>query len=576
MQKHTLGSNARVLLTSVFGPFARDDQYGSRAINPMELYHNQVTRTQGVFSLRMFHRSWGLMLIQANLDADCTLLDFPTRGRFVEELERRHYDIVGISAILPNLAKVKAMCELIRGYQPHAVIVVGGHVANAPGLAQRVDADVIVRGEGVRWFRSYLGQDPDAPIRHPLVASAIKSRVLGVPIGDRPSETAATLIPSVGCPMGCNFCSTSAMFGGKGRFVNFYEGGDELFEVMEGIAAALGVQSFFVMDENFLLYRKRALRLLERMRAAGKSWSLYVFSSANTLRLYTMEELVGLGVSWVWIGLEGKESAYTKLRGADTLALVDEMQSHGIRVLGSSIIGLPEHTPETIDAAIAHAVAHDTEFHQFMLYTPIPGTALYAEYERNGTLLGEEECPEADTHGQLRFNFRHPHIPGGQETDFLLRAFRRDFAENGPSLVRIARTLLRGWQRHRADPDLRVRARYARECANLGTVYAGALWAAERWLADAPVASRIRAVRQSLVSEFGLRARVSGPLIGSVLLLAMRREAWRLRRGHTYEPPTFYETRQRWVAAEVAGLRDGRHEPCFSRFPTREVECATE
>ena len=36
--------------------------------------------------------------------------------------------------------------------------------------------------------------------------------------------------------MGCNFCSTSAMFGGKGKFVDFYHTGDELFDVMEAIA----------------------------------------------------------------------------------------------------------------------------------------------------------------------------------------------------------------------------------------------------------------------------------------------------------------------------------------------------
>src|SRR5262249_40809915 len=106
--RHPLGTRARVLLTSVFGPYARDDEYGSRAINPMELYHNQVTRVQGVFSLRMFHRSWGLMLIQANLDAPCTLLDFPTRDRFVDELRSARYDVVGISAILPNIPKVAA------------------------------------------------------------------------------------------------------------------------------------------------------------------------------------------------------------------------------------------------------------------------------------------------------------------------------------------------------------------------------------------------------------------------------------------------------------------------------------
>ena len=59
----------RVLLTSVFGPFARDDEFGSRAINPLELYHNQVTRAQGPFSLRMHHRSWGIMLIHTNISA---------------------------------------------------------------------------------------------------------------------------------------------------------------------------------------------------------------------------------------------------------------------------------------------------------------------------------------------------------------------------------------------------------------------------------------------------------------------------------------------------------------------------
>jgi len=35
---HPRGSRARVLLSSVFGPYGCDDEYGSRAINPMELY----------------------------------------------------------------------------------------------------------------------------------------------------------------------------------------------------------------------------------------------------------------------------------------------------------------------------------------------------------------------------------------------------------------------------------------------------------------------------------------------------------------------------------------------------------
>ncbi|MCK9296978.1 MAG: cobalamin B12-binding domain-containing protein, partial [Desulfobulbaceae bacterium] len=142
---HPFKTKAKVLLSSVFGPYAQDDTYGSRRINPMELYHNQVTRAQGVFSLRMFHRSFGLLMIQANIDAPSTLLDFPDLERFESEIRDNHYDIVGISSIIPNVGKVKKMCELVRSYLPRATIVIGGHVANLPDLAERISADHIVR-----------------------------------------------------------------------------------------------------------------------------------------------------------------------------------------------------------------------------------------------------------------------------------------------------------------------------------------------------------------------------------------------------------------------------------------------
>jgi hypothetical protein len=103
MEIHPKGSRARILLSSVFGPYAQDDEFGSRSINPMELYHNQVTRAQGSFSLRMFHRSWGIMLIQENISAPCSVLDFPTRKGFARELTRNCYDIVGISSIIVNV-----------------------------------------------------------------------------------------------------------------------------------------------------------------------------------------------------------------------------------------------------------------------------------------------------------------------------------------------------------------------------------------------------------------------------------------------------------------------------------------
>jgi radical SAM superfamily enzyme YgiQ (UPF0313 family) len=548
MEIHPKGSRARILLSSVFGPYAQDDEFGSRSINPMELYHNQVTRAQGSFSLRMFHRSWGIMMIQANISAPCSVLDFPTREAFARELTTNHYDIVGISSIIVNVLKVREMCRMVRELSPGSEIVVGGHVAAIPGLEAMIDADHIVRGEGISWMRRYLGEDEHAPIRHPAIVSGLQTRIMGVRLPQRKGGTAAAIIPSVGCPMGCNFCTTSAFFGGKGKFVNFYETGDELFDVMCGIESELKVHSFFVMDENFLLHRARAMRLLERMKQAGKSWELSVFASANAIRKYTMLELVELGISWVWMGLESPKSSYSKLQGEDIGQLTRELREHGIRVQGSTIIGLEHHTPDNIAEEIESAVSYQTDFHQFMLYTPVPGTPLYQEMADQGRLLTDVDF--ADVHGQYKFNFRHSAISREDSKKFLDWAFWRDFERNGPSLYRLCQTMLLGWQRYKNHPDPRVRERFTRQVKKIIGAYNAALWVMEREFkkVNRGVSEQIHELRREVEKEFPVIARLTAATLGPILLWSTRREANRLASGRTYEPPTFVE-RCNWIPA---------------------------
>jgi radical SAM superfamily enzyme YgiQ (UPF0313 family) len=347
--------------------------------------------------------------------------------------------------------------------------------------------------------------------------------------------------------MGCNFCTTSSFFGGKGKFLNFYESGEELFRVMSGMEEKLKVQSFFVMDENFLLHRKRALDLLQRMKAAGKAWALYVFSSANAVRKYSVRELVELGISWIWMGLESPRSQYKKLEGADTIELSRTLREHGIKLLGSTIVGLEHHTPENLPGEIEHAVAHETDFHQFMLYTPVPGTPLYSEVEQQGRLI---DVDLADIHGQHKFNFQHGAISRDESKHFLDWAFRRDFERNGPSIYRICRTTLRGWRRYKDDPDPRVRARFEWEARNLKNIYGGVLWAMERRLreSNAAVSQQVRALRIELAREFGALSGLAARLLGPALLWTSKREERRLAAGWTYEPNTIIE-RRNWISA---------------------------
>ena len=545
MTRHPKGTAARILLSSVFKPFAQDDEFGSRAINPAELYHNQVTREQGPFSLRMFHRTWSLMLLQRNVTAPCTVLDFPTRERFIKELETHKYDIVGLTGIIVNVGKIVEMCRLIRKHSPESVILVGGHVTSIPGIESMIDADHIVKGEGVAWLRGYLGE-AERPVDHPVIPSSFGFRLMGLPGPRGGGNGAATILSSVGCPMGCNFCTTSEFFGGKGHMVTFLKRGEDVFRAMCDAEREIGARAFFMMDENFLLYKRRAMELLELMKKHNKAWSMYVFSSANAIRKYDIRQLIELGIEWIWIGLESTGNGYEKLKGTDTRALARELQSHGIRVHGSTIIGLEHHTPGNIDEVIDHAVSHDTVFHQFMLYTPVPGTPLYREVETEGRLL---DVDLADIHGQYKFNFQHAAISRDQSKVFLDRAFRRDYELNGPSLYRLMASMMTAWRRYRHDADERVRARVHGEAQRLSTGYGAALWAMEKYLksSNRVMSQRIRRLRLDIEKEIGgwspLIHRVAGP----VLHWSARREAGRTRR---MEPKTFCE-RTNWVAVRT-------------------------
>jgi hypothetical protein len=318
---------------------------------------------------------------------------------------------------------------------------------------------------------------------------------------------------------------------------------------MEEAESSRNVQSFFIMDENFLLQRTRAMDLLARMKAAGKSWAFHIFSSANAIRKFSYEELVELGISSIWLGLESAQSGYAKLEGADTLQLTRELREHGIVLLGSTILGLEHHTPENIGDEIERAVAHQTDLHQFMLYTPVPGTPLYREMAEQGRLLDDVDL--ADIHGQDRFNFRMPpfrassrkHVPR-LGFPLGLRAQRPESLPHLPHHVPGLDAL------QEPSGPARPRAAFAARPLTLRHAYAAVLWAMERRLKDVNPAMvpQIRALRQessgssdsSPLLPAGFSARYSGgPAYAKIA-------AW--PRAISHEPPTIIG-RRNWAEA---------------------------
>ncbi|MBI5446910.1 MAG: cobalamin B12-binding domain-containing protein [Deltaproteobacteria bacterium] len=535
----------RILLSGVFGPFGVDDAYG-RKENIMELFHNQVTKAQGASSWRYHHRSFGLYFLAANLDADVTVLDFPSRKRFLREV-RKGYDVVGLSFITPNFLKAREMARLTRRYAPKAVIVLGGHGTAIEGIGVRIDCDHVIRGEGIRGMRSLLGQDPDGPLVHPVLPSVERRSILGVPV---PGIGASLLVPGLGCVNGCRFCSTSHFF--DRRYHSFLPTGRDLFETARTIADLRGTDEFFVMDENFLKDTDRARELLEEMDRHGRYFRFNIFSSAEAIGAFGLDNLVRLGVGFVWIGVEasGSEGNYPKNEGVDARALVRELRERGVVVLASGILCQEHHTPANIQGDIDFLVGLEADLTQFMLLTPMPVTGLYREQQERHVL--RTELPFEEWHGQKHLAYQHPAFPGDSAEWWLTAAFRQDYEENSSSMYRVVETSLRGHRRladfPRRDACLDLRMRQLREQTRKWSAVLPAL-------ARGPVNDQER--RRALALDRQIAEALGPPSPGTHLRRAAARvlaARWRLRLrilGDVLQPKTLV-TRFRPGAPGVA------------------------
>jgi radical SAM superfamily enzyme YgiQ (UPF0313 family) len=513
----------RILLSAVFGPYGVDDAYG-RKENIMELFHNQVTKAQGIGSFRFLHRSFGLYFLAANVDADVTVLDFPSRRRFIREI-KKGYDIVGISFIMPNFIKAREMARLVRLHAPQAKIVLGGHGTAIEGIETLIDCDEVAKGEGVRWLRTYLGQDPEAPVFHPAIRSARSMSIFGVPLL---GKSASLLVPGLGCVNGCKFCSTSHFF--DRAYTPYLATGKEVFQTACRIADETGSNDFFVMDENFLKDRTRAMELLQEMEAHERFFEFSIFSSAEAIQAFGVENLARLGVKFLWMGVETKNQAenFEKNRGLDPQILIRRLRDHGISVLASGILCMEHHTPDNIQVDIDHLVGLESDLVQFMLLIPVPVTELYKDFKKRGLL--RMDLPFEDWHGQKTLNYRHPGFPGDSAEHWIKAAFRQDYEANSSSMYRLietayrgARTLAAKAETGESDAWLAERGKRLRKRA---LDYAPILAAIERHAVNERERQRAKDLERKIEVAFGPKSIVTRlGRAASVLLSA----AWKIR-----------------------------------------------
>jgi len=335
---------------------------------------------------------------------------------FIEEVQPVDYDalfsadLVGISTITSTAPRAYEFARAAR--RAGIPVVMGGpHVTFLPDEALQ-HCDYVLRGEaddlildfvraaetgqGLERVPSLSWRRDGAVVHNP--AAACCPDVDSLPLPDfslvqgydlyGKGNSVVPVQTSRGCPFNCTFCSVTRMFGRAYRFRSTEN-------VMTELRRLRGRWVFFY-DDNFAANRARAKELMRAMIAEklNLKWTTQVRCDAAR-----DPELLDLmkqsGCYYVYIGMESVDPAvlecYDKRQSVDEIhSAIGEFHRRGIRIHGMFIFGADQDRPESLRETVRFARRHHLSSVQFMILTPLPGTPLFEELEKEGRLLSRD------------------------------------------------------------------------------------------------------------------------------------------------------------------------------------------
>ena len=479
-------------------------QYGDATSVGYELLYRQVTRAQGIFSPRTVNIQFSLEYIAENLDAPTVVLQYPSQRELIREL-KKGYDYVGISFLMAIFHKVKDMVALIRQHAPNTKIILGGYGTVLSDEELKPYADFICREEGVGFMRRLLGE-PEIPMpyKHPLIVSDLKV------FGWKVSGT-GKIFAGLGCPNGCDFCCTSHFF--KRKHIKLLPDGQDIYAVAERYHAMDPNLVFLIIDEDFLLNKKRAMQYRDAVMKGGKQLSTFAFSSVKAISQYTVEEILEMGIDGFWIGYEGTRSNYAKQQGRPVEDILTEFREHGITILTSMIIGFDYQTPAVVAQEFDGLMKLKPALGQYLIYGPVPGTP-FNERVRRENLMREEFVQHPERLYRQADGFtttmKHPTLSGAEIEGLQQWCFEQDFQRLGPSIFRVLESRFLGYQKLKNSPNPFLRQKAEIYAADLRCAYpvflAGRLLgpnaAVRRWIGDLEQRIHVELGRPAMADRF--------------------------------------------------------------------------
>jgi radical SAM superfamily enzyme YgiQ (UPF0313 family) len=295
-------------------------------------------------------------------------------------------DILGIS-ILTSTAN--RGYEIARKFPKEKVIIGGVHASLLPEEAGRFARQVVV-GEA----EEVIGDIVNGKIQDAIVYGKPVEELDKLPNPDfsliKGYRFPAFITPistSRGCPFDCSFCSVTKMFGRKYRFRSADSIKNELLATQS--------KQIFFCDDNFAAHPKRTRELLGFLAQRRiRNWACQVRCDvARDDTLLTLMAKAGCAVACI-----GFESVNHKtLKAYDKKQTIEEIihairsfHKKKIRIHGMFVLGSDDDNEKTVWDTVRFAIKNKIDTLQMMILTPLPGTKVYRDLEKESRIFNRD------------------------------------------------------------------------------------------------------------------------------------------------------------------------------------------
>ncbi|MBN2159338.1 MAG: B12-binding domain-containing radical SAM protein [Spirochaetes bacterium] len=196
-----------------------------------------------------------------------------------------------------------------------------------------------------------------------------------------------------GCPMRCEFCSVSLLWGPKYRFRPI----EKVIEEIRSIKDRFGETTrYMIVDDDISAIRSRTKELCRALAPLNISWmSQGSLAMANDNEL--LELLAMSGGTRMIVGFESiteETLAIMEKNPANKIAeystKIKKIQSYGLAIISTFVLGYDNEDVSVFENTADFVIDNHLGLPQFFCVTPFPGTVLTKRLEREGRVLSHD------------------------------------------------------------------------------------------------------------------------------------------------------------------------------------------